>query len=201
MKEFDLHKIEGIDGSQAQIYLTTPGIAWKMITNYRKIIDFKIQEIMDYVEKGMIHEYTVEVHGLKGSSRMIGATKMGDEFEELERLGKAGDLEGIKKHTPEVLEDYSRFKEYLQLFSEDVEKTVVVTREKILFECEKLKKAIDEFDIDRIEQSGVEFQKYILPEVFEKVIEKLDMAAQLLDTIELAECVEQIEQLAKETEI
>jgi CheY-like chemotaxis protein len=49
-------------------------------------------------------EYTVTVHGLKGASYGICADAIGERAEELERLGKNGDIAGIQAKNPAFIE-------------------------------------------------------------------------------------------------
>ncbi len=56
------------------------------------------------VDRGSLAEYTVLVHGLKGSSRNIFAMPLGAQAEALERAAKAGDAETAVRDTPAFLE-------------------------------------------------------------------------------------------------
>ena len=48
--------------------------------------------------------YAITVHGIKGSSRGIGADMIGDSAENLEHAAKAGDIDYVAKHNPVFLE-------------------------------------------------------------------------------------------------
>ena len=48
-------------------------------------------------------DYTIRVHALKSSSRQIGALGLGDMAEELEKAGKASDIDTIRKKTKMIL--------------------------------------------------------------------------------------------------
>jgi signal transduction histidine kinase/CheY-like chemotaxis protein/HPt (histidine-containing phosphotransfer) domain-containing protein len=43
--------------------------------------------------------YAIDVHGIKGGSRNIGAVRLGDHAEELEHRAKAGDFDSVNAHT------------------------------------------------------------------------------------------------------
>ena len=62
---------------------------------------------------GMIKDYTIEVHALKSTSRMLGASELSKRFEHLEQLGHAEKLKEIQEETPEVLALYRSYKDIL----------------------------------------------------------------------------------------
>jgi HPt (histidine-containing phosphotransfer) domain-containing protein len=48
-------------------------------------------------------EYTVTVHGIKGSCYSLGAQAVGKKAEDLEHRGRAGDMEFVKNNTPDFI--------------------------------------------------------------------------------------------------
>ena len=75
-----------------------------------------IQKLLDEED---FKNYTIEVHGLKGTARMIGATDLGEQFYELEKLGKAEDIDQMKEKTDSVLEAYNAMKPVLQPYCKE----------------------------------------------------------------------------------
>lgn len=59
-----------------------------------QMIEEKAEVIEDYLAKEQYQSYTIEVHAMKSSSRMVGASKLADQFYELELLGKGKELDG-----------------------------------------------------------------------------------------------------------
>ena len=64
----------------------------------------KADEIEGYWRGGDIKNYTVKVHALKSSARLIGALGLSKRAKELEDAGNAGDTAGIDEKTPMLLE-------------------------------------------------------------------------------------------------
>jgi len=62
-----------------------------------------ILETIKDVKEGNLEEYIFVVHGIKGSSRGIGADKVGDMAEALEKKARAGDLDLIRANHPAFL--------------------------------------------------------------------------------------------------
>ena len=50
-----------------------------------------------------IKNYSIEVHGLKGNARMLGANRLADIAYEHEKQGKAGNLEYVEEHWDELI--------------------------------------------------------------------------------------------------
>jgi len=67
----------------------------------------------DFREKD-IEDYTILVHGVKGASRTIGLTELGDLAEKLQFAGEASDMEMIEAMTDEFLEMYKSAVENLK---------------------------------------------------------------------------------------
>jgi HPt (histidine-containing phosphotransfer) domain-containing protein len=69
---------------------------------------------------GNINDYTIKVHAMKSSARLIGAEAIAEEAQLLENAGKAGDLDYINQHHKDFIATYRSFKEPLSLvFTED----------------------------------------------------------------------------------
>ena len=61
-------------------------------------------------------DYTIKVHALKSSARLVGAMELGDDAERLEMAGKEGSISFIKEHNDKLLESLERYKENLMPF-------------------------------------------------------------------------------------
>ncbi len=74
------------------------------------------------------NNYTVLVHGLKSSARLIGATHLSDMAKEMEALGdraKSGDqraIDDILEKTPDLIEEYKSYEERLAFIDPDLAK-------------------------------------------------------------------------------
>ena len=73
-------------------------------------IDDKIDEIYGYYNNEDWENYTIKVHALKSSARLVGAMKLSKEAEALEMAGKAGDISFIKSATIPMLDELVAYK-------------------------------------------------------------------------------------------
>ncbi len=65
---------------------------------FYKSLDDKLAELLKYCTDGDIKNYTIKVHAMKSSLRLIGAAELGEEAQSLENAGKKEDLDYIRKH-------------------------------------------------------------------------------------------------------
>jgi CheY-like chemotaxis protein len=67
---------------------------------------------------GGLEDYVMRVHGIKSSSRSVGAMEIGRKAEDLEHAGRRGDLEFIRAHGAEFIEEADRLVAELRAFLE-----------------------------------------------------------------------------------
>ncbi|WP_408070452.1 ATP-binding protein [Butyrivibrio sp. JL13D10] len=84
-------------------------------------IDKKAEEIEKAFNDGDIELYTIKVHALKSSARIIGASRLSEISAKMEEAGKNNNTEDIKKDTPVLLDMYRQFMQKLSKLSEKAE--------------------------------------------------------------------------------
>lgn len=83
------------------------------------IIEDKCALIEKLLDENEIKNYTVQVHGLKTTCRMIGATSLAERFRALEMYGNSNEIMKIKEETSSVLADFRALLPYLSPYVED----------------------------------------------------------------------------------
>jgi DegV family protein with EDD domain len=73
----------------------------------------KSAEIQGYYDSGDWKNYTIKVHALKSSSKLIGAMDTAEEAQLLENAGKEENIEYIREHHSAFMEKYLSYKELL----------------------------------------------------------------------------------------
>ncbi len=139
----------------------------------------------DVIEKSYndkdIKMYTIKVHSLKSSARIIGANDLAALAEKLELAGNANDLDTIDANTAKLLEDLRAFKDKLApLRSDDQAKDddLEDIPEDVLKDAyHALKEIIPQMDYDSVDMIIGELKGYKLPD---KDKEKFDQLALLL---------------------
>ncbi|SFD05750.1 DegV family protein [Butyrivibrio sp. YAB3001] len=111
IKEIDVQKAIENSGSEE----TFKGV---LKIFYDSVIP-KSKEIESLYNNENWNDYTIKVHALKSSARIVGATELGDEAERLEMAGKKSGLNYIKEHTQSFLQDLMNLREKLSSIYED----------------------------------------------------------------------------------
>jgi len=142
-KEFDINVGLSYAGSEEQYV--------KFLKRYFSMIQGKTKRIKQCCEREDIEEYTMEVHALKSNSRLIGAISLADEAEYLEQCGMSGNVEEIKKKTPQLLKSFKALKELFSFIisKEEQEKgDLKISPEETKEVYKEIIEALEEFDID-----------------------------------------------------
>ena len=169
--EFNL---EGIDAREGVKNAGSTEFYMEVLGDFYLLIDTKSLKIEKCMEDGLLRDYTVEVHALKTNARLIGATKLSEEFAHLESLGNEEDVDAIRCHTPAVLAHYRSYKEVLRPFHEKNQKEKrEVPIEEILMYLKGIREAVDGFDLDEIDAAMAKLEECRLPEDMQQKMENL----------------------------
>ncbi len=186
----DIKPMDGIDIAAGIKYSGTKELFINLLGDFYKLIDMKANKIEKCLADGMIRDYTIEVHALKNTARMIGALELSDMFLELERLGNEENTEALERKTPPVLQLYRSYKDILKPYGmqdEDKKETDTVTLIELL---KSINEAINAFDLDSADMALKELDGYKLPQECKPVMDELrayvaDVAMEeVLDTTE-----------------
>ncbi len=92
----------------------------EIITIYATAAKEQADEIEKLWKAGDIENLTIRIHSLKSSSRIIGASDLGEIAQELENAGHENDTDKLDEHMDELLDRYRKIGEALSpLISED----------------------------------------------------------------------------------
>ena len=129
------------------------------------MIDTKVQNIQEYLAEDRIRDFTIEVHALKSSSRLIGAMALSEQFHSLEELGNANDKEKIMVETPKVLDNYKKYKEWLAPYTAMKEREKKeIPKEEVIMYLQGIKEAIEAFDLDTADAAMEKLESCRLPD-------------------------------------
>ena len=149
-------------------------------------IPAKYGELSDCYEREDWKNYTVKIHALKSSARLVGALELGDKAEKLEAAGKEEDIQYIRDNHEKVMEDYLGFEEKLApYFAEEKEAGDEAVNKPPADEAmmkdvyEGMREAAEAMDCDMLEDIINEIGAYAIPEAekerFETVRQKADL--------------------------
>ncbi len=171
-----LQQIPGIDtatGIQAcgtrEIYQQVVETFYDAAMKQADLIE-ELQRTEDY------KNYTIQVHALKSSARLIGALGLSEHARRLEECGRAEDTDTIRNETPQLLLSYRTYAEQLKpLFVNLAEEdTKPMLEEKMLREAlTALSEAVEVFDFDSADGMMNTLSKYRIPEHFQKKYQQI----------------------------
>ncbi len=185
--------IPGIDIAKAVQNSGSEELFTELLGDVYKLIDDKSNLVETYLREKDLPNYTIQVHALKTTCRMIGAMELGENFFTLEKLGKENNLEQAEKLTPDVLDSFRSLKSYLEPFatkSEGPKKDF--DKDTISDLLNKLVAAIDDFDLGAAEESTKQLFSYSYTEEIKDKLESLDKLVSNLDYDEAKELAKQI---------
>ena len=135
----------------------------------------KMEEIKNLCAENDIKNYTIRVHALKSSARMIGDSELSEMALALEMAGNNEDMDTIKADTEALLIRYDRLLECLKfVFSSNGSRMLPEIEESKLSElADKMRTGLENFDFDIIDETMEELGGYSLPENIVKPFDEL----------------------------
>ena len=118
------------------------------IKRYRGSYEKNKLKIDEYLKKEDYESYMITVHALKSNSRMIGAMRLGEAFEELEMAARSNSIEVIDAKTQPTLEMYDELIKKLSPIDElgDVRAADEISADVAKDTADRLLEALDDFD-------------------------------------------------------
>lgn len=164
--------------------------------NFYDAIEEKAALIEEYQNTEKWNDYTVLVHALKSSARLIGAMELSEQAAFLEKCGdeaKIGDQEAlalIKEKTPQLLELYKSYHKKLASLlgipqSPQEDTRPQIESAKLEEALSALKEVVSVFDFDSADAIMEELEKYSMPAEYKDRYEKIRKAVQAVDKVEI----------------
>ncbi len=144
-----------------------------LLGDFYKLIDLKATKIEKCLADGMIRDYTIEVHALKNTARMIGAVQLSEQFYRMEQYGNEENREALDANTAEVLRLYRSYKSVLKPYGVQSEGKKQASAEEITASLQALENAIENFDLDTADETMKQLEEYQFPEDCQQELEEL----------------------------
>ena len=185
--------IPGIDIEKAIKNSGSEELLLELFGDVYKLMDEKAALVETLLRDKDLKNYTVQVHSLKTTCRMIGAMDLGEDFFTLEKLGKENNLTEIEKLTPGILNSFRSLKPYFEPFAANnngVKKSY--DKEAISSILHGLVAAIDDFNLGASEEAMKQLFSYDCNEELSGKLAELDKLVTNLDYDEAKELSQQI---------
>ena len=117
-----LSEVEGISISDGLMYCGSVRDFEKFLESFYRDIESRADEIEDAFRKGDLLYFTIRVHALKTTARVIGATGLAELAAALECAGKAEDREFIQNNLEVLISLFKSYKTRLSGFMAEKQK-------------------------------------------------------------------------------
>jgi signal transduction histidine kinase/CheY-like chemotaxis protein/HPt (histidine-containing phosphotransfer) domain-containing protein len=138
------------------------GVVLDILKSFLKSTPPLLENLTNSANQQGLDSYAVTVHGIKGSSRGIGAVRLGDAAESLEVAAKAGELSYIEAHTADFIKDMHDFlckiEKLLAQTQSEIKKPRRESPDPQLLD--QLYRACDSFSMDEADLAIRELERY-----------------------------------------
>ncbi len=185
-----LEKIPGITVSEGLEFCGGSSAFMKFLRNFCSSIDDKAKEIQEAYNNDDLEFYTIKVHALKSTARIIGAKELSQLALKLEDAGRNRDRDYIDRKTGYLLELYRSYKDKLGGLTEkkDDYRTDISERE-LKDAYAALSEVIPAMDYDAVESILEELGTYRLPGEDQERIDKLGGLLKNMDWDKMEELI------------
>jgi len=129
--------------------------------------------IAEYYEAGDLRNYSIQVHALKSSARLLGATDISERAKFLEECGNAENTEKILELTPGLLSDYRGLAEKMKDIFASKEELPLIDEASLMDAVQCLSEVVEAFDFDSADSIMERLSAYSFPDSFKDTYEKL----------------------------
>ena len=166
------------------------------LEQFYRAIKPNIKAIDGFLTEKDYKNYTIRVHALKSSARLIGAEALSADARHLEDLGNSltdKDIESIGELTPKLLADYQRFLELLSPLYAAEEAAREAAPEISIGDLNEaydaIRQFVESFDIDAIDNFISEIRKYRIPKLEKSKFSAIEECVRNMDWIGLDEAL------------
>ncbi len=156
-----------------------------VLDTFSETLDSRIDELERFYDEGDTKEYTIRVHALKSSLRIIGAKERGERAQLLENAGKAGDMAFIREHHAGFIREVLKLREPLSgIYKMNRKGSAEAPEAGTDFLKEiygKIRTAAGEYDTEKLDEIFETMKGYSLPLSEEERFNKIKNAYGQLD--------------------
>lgn len=174
INEIELSKVDGISIMEGLQYCGSLKDFEKFLDSFYHDIEESATLIEEAYKQGNIELFTIKVHALKTSARMIGATELASDALDLEMAGKSGNLAFIAANIEDFLSLFRSYCQKLEGYMIEKQRLAAVkkpiTKEELADAYAALREVCPTMDYSAVEMILEELNTYQLPEEDQKQI-------------------------------
>ncbi|MEG0806415.1 MAG: Hpt domain-containing protein [Lachnospiraceae bacterium] len=194
-----------LDAVQAFPYTEDTNLYLKNVTDFYDTIEERGELIESMEQKEDIKNYTIQVHSLKSSAKLIGATELSVMAAQLEQFGQEENWKKIHAHTPQILDVYRGYLSTLApyiLKEKEIDDYRTISGEEFDDKLVTLKKALEDYDLDLAEEICEDFRHVFMSPSQRSKMNPIVEAIKKVEYEAGKELIEQMQQeLTKKTRV
>nr|MCR4902411.1 response regulator [Butyrivibrio sp.] len=171
-----LYKIQGVDINEAVKNCGNTDILRDVVKGFYISIDTESENIEKFAGEKDFRNYTVAVHALKSSARLIGAMELSNMAAYLEQCGNDENDSEIQNRTAELLKLYRSYKDNLSIAVEDEKKNEdlpEIAGDELLQAFSDMKELIEAYDYDTADGILNMLSEYSIPSDYKDKFDKV----------------------------
>ena len=178
--------IDSVEGISVEDGIRFSGGAEGFINALKMFVE-TLEGNIDVIQKAFNEKdlkfYTVKVHALKSSARIIGALELSNQAKKLEDAGKAGDIDYILSNNNKLLDAYKSFQDKFSglFYKEDDKNKPLLPPEELNEAINAIKELVPQMDYDAIEMVMEQIHEYKLEEKDAKAFADIEKALKTFD--------------------
>ena len=189
-----ISEIEGIDTVKGAETAGGEEAYVLICRNFYDTAKARIGMIQEAYENEDYDNYTIQVHALKSSARLIGAAEFSEQAQELENAGREGDIEKVKKDTENILNRYRWFYDRFDaIFGEGTDTAdddrPLISEEDLKRNLADMTELLEAFDFDTAKELFDTFADYKMPDGFKETYSEMKTKMADLDRDGLLELI------------
>ena len=162
------------------------------LKSFSKYAEETIDEMKRALRSGEIESFTIKIHALKSSARLVGANRLSEQALRLEEAGNRKDAEYINAHIGSTLQLYSEIAGSLQLLDEEKKQSKgVIDMEDIPELFRHLKEYVEDFNDLAVSSMLTGIGSYAFPGKEQERYNKLVRAHDAVDWAEMMRLLEE----------
>ena len=182
-----LNMLEGIDLEEAKKNCGSPELLRNVVKEFLTTIDMKADQIEKFAAERDYRNYTVNVHALKSSARLIGAMELSAMAARLEECGNNEDEKEILEKTPKLLELFRSYNEKLSAINGNTNEDELpeIGKEELENAFSDMRELLEAYDFDTADGIMNMLAEYRIPEEFKEKYLKVKELMSAVDRDEL----------------
>lgn len=185
--------IEGLDIAAARMYFPREDMYRDTLRTFAAMLPENTTKIEASYKSEDLREYTVTVHGLKSSAKIIGAVEISEMARKLEEAGREGNRKTVLADTPPLLALYRECGEaILANLGEDVADARMLTEEELRGRLLQLKQYAQDFDMGGLMQWEKETENNRVEEAYLESWKQIKAAVQNVAFSDILDILEKV---------